>query len=53
MMTAYRNLGWRIENFPNAYDYYHNLITLPLNTRLSDEDQEYIIENYTDILEHR
>lgn len=43
MMTAYRNLGWDIEDFPNAYDYYHNLITLPLHTKLSDEDVEYVM----------
>lgn len=42
MMTAYKALGWDIKDFPNAYDYYHNLITLPLHTLLSDEDVEYI-----------
>ena len=49
MMTAYKNMGWDIKDFPNAYDYYHNLITLPLHTRLSDEDVAYIITNFTDI----
>ena len=44
MMTAYKNLGWDIKNFPNAYDYYHNLITLPLHTCLSDEDVKYVCE---------
>lgn len=44
MMTAYKNLGWDIEDFPNAYDYYHNLITLPLHTRLSDEDVDYVCD---------
>ena len=44
MMTAYQALGWDIKDFPNAYDYYHNLITLPLHTRLSDEDAEYVCE---------
>ncbi|MBE7003010.1 MAG: DegT/DnrJ/EryC1/StrS aminotransferase family protein [Ruminococcaceae bacterium] len=44
MMTAYKSLGWDIKDFPNAYDYYHNLITLPLHTKLSDEDVEYVIE---------
>ncbi len=44
MMTAYRTLGWDIKDFPNSYDYYHNLITLPLHTRLSDEDVEYVCE---------
>ena len=44
MMTAYRALGWDIKDFPNSYDYYHNLITLPLHTLLSDEDVEYVCE---------
>ena len=42
MMTAYKALGWDIRDFPHAYDYYHNLITLPLHTLLSDEDVEYV-----------
>ncbi len=41
MMTAYRVLGWDIQDFPNAYEYYHNLITLPLHIMLSDEDVKY------------
>lgn len=49
MMSAYKAMGWDIKDFPNAYDYYHNLITLPLHTRLSDEDVAYIITNFTDI----
>ena len=44
MMTAYKNMGWDIKDFPNAYDYFHNLITLPLHTLLSDEDVEYVLE---------
>lgn len=50
MMTAYRAYGWDINNFPNAYDYYHNLITLPLHTKLSDEDVEYVIENFINVV---
>lgn len=50
MMTAYKNLGWDIKDFPHAYDYYHNLITLPLHTKLSDEDVDYVIENYKKIV---
>ena len=42
MMTAYKALGWDIKDFPNAYDYYHNLISLPLHTRLSDEDVDWV-----------
>ena len=50
MMTAYKNLGWDIKDFPNAYDYYSNLITLPLHTLLTDEDVEYVIENYKEVV---
>ncbi len=42
MMTAYKKLGWDIADFPNSYDYYHNLVSLPLHTLLSDEDVEYV-----------
>ena len=51
MMTAYRELGWDIKDFPNAYEYYENLITLPLHTKLSDEDVEYVIENFREVVE--
>lgn len=44
MMSAYKVLGWDINDFPNTYDYYHNLITLPLHTLLSDADVNYICE---------
>lgn len=50
MMTAYKAYGWDIKDFPNAYDYYHNLITLPLHTKLSDQDVEYVIENFKHIV---
>ena len=50
MMTAYKAYGWKIEDFPNAYDYYRNLITLPLHTKLSDEDVEYVGEMFADIV---
>lgn len=50
MMTAYKELGWDIKDFPHAYEYYVNLITLPLHTKLSDEDVEYIIANYRDVV---
>ena len=46
MMTAYKNLGWDIKEFPNAYAYYENLITLPLHTKLSDEDVDYIVDQF-------
>ena len=50
MHTAYKKLGFRIEDFPNAYDYFKNEISLPLHTRLSDEDVEYIIDVYLSIV---
>ena len=50
MMTAYKAMGWDIKDFPNAYAYYENLITLPLHTKLTDEDVEYVIENFKDVV---
>ncbi len=50
MMTAYKALGYDIKDYPNAYEQYQNEITLPLHTRLTDEDVEYILDNYTDII---
>lgn len=44
MMTAYKKLGFDIKDYPNAYAQFANEITLPLNTRLSDEDVEYVVE---------
>lgn len=44
MMTAYKALGWDVKDFPNTYDYYHNLFTLPLHTLLSDEDVNFVCE---------
>ena len=51
LLTAYKNLGFDIENCPNAYNYYVKEITLPLHTRLSDEDVAVIIENFKEIVE--
>lgn len=50
MMTAYKQMGWDIKVFPNAYDYYSNLITLPLHTNLSDEDVNYVIKNFDEVV---
>lgn len=50
MMTAYKNLGFDIMDYPNAYAQYENEVTLPLHTRLSDEDIDYIISNFVDIV---
>jgi dTDP-4-amino-4,6-dideoxygalactose transaminase len=43
-MTAYKEMSGGIAQYPNAYDYYRNLITLPLHTLLSDSDVEYVCE---------
>ena len=50
MMTAYKNLGFDIADYPNAYDHYHNEVTLPLNTCMTDEQVEYVIENFVEII---
>ena len=50
MMTAYKNMGFDIKDFPNAYRMFENEITLPLNTRMTDEDVAYVIENFVDIV---
>lgn len=44
MMTAYKDMSGGIEKYPNAYDYYRNLISLPFHTRLSDDDAAYVCE---------
>ena len=51
MMTAYKNFGWDIKDFPNAFDYYRNVISLPLHTLLSDEDVEYVCDCLKDVLQ--
>lgn len=50
MMTAYKEMKWDIKDFPNAYDYYANLITLPLHTKLTDDDVDYVINNYKEVI---
>lgn len=50
MHTAYKKLGFDIKNYPNSYARYANEITLPLHTCLIDEEVNYIIEKYTEIL---
>lgn len=50
MMTAYKNLGFDIADYPNAYDHYRNEVTLPLNTCMTDEQVEYVIENFVKII---
>ena len=50
MMTAYKALGWDIRDFPNTYDYYRNLITLPFHTLLSDEDADYVCDTLRNVM---
>lgn len=50
MHTAYRNLGFDISNYPNAFKQFENEITLPLHTRLTDEEVDYIIKNYSEVV---
>ena len=50
MMTAYKSLGFDIKNYPNAFHLFENEITLPLHTRLTDEEVEYVITNFCDIV---
>ena len=50
MHTAYKKLGFDIADYPNAYSAYANEITLPLHTCLTDEDVEYVIKNYCEIV---
>lgn len=50
LLTAYKKLGFDINNYPNAYNHYKNEITLPLHTKLTDEEVDYIIEKYCEII---
>lgn len=52
LLTAYKNLGFDIKDYPNAYNHYKNEITLPLHTKLTDEEVDYIIENYRYVIEN-
>lgn len=51
LLTAYKNLGFHIDDYPNAYHQFENEITLPLHTLLTDEQVQYIIDHYTSILQ--
>ena len=50
LLSAYRNLGFNIKDYPNAYKMYSNEVTLPLHTKLSDEQVEYIIDSFNEVL---
>ena len=52
MMTAYKALGFDIKNYPNAYHLFENEVTLPLHTCLTDEEVEYVINNFVDIIKN-
>ena len=49
MLTAYKNLGFRIEDYPNAYRQFENEITLPLLTKLTDEEIVYVTEAFRNV----
>jgi dTDP-4-amino-4,6-dideoxygalactose transaminase len=51
MMTAYKQMGFDIKDFPNAYNLFVNEITLPLHTRLTDEEVEFVLTNFKDIIQ--
>lgn len=51
MLTAYKNMGFDIDEYPNAYHYFENTLTLPLHTKLSDEGVNYVIDSLKDIIE--
>lgn len=51
LLTAYKNLGFKMDDYPNAFAYYQNEITLPLYSRLTDEQVDYIIENTVKVLQ--
>lgn len=50
MMTAYKNLGFDINDYPNSYNQYKNEITLPLHTNMTDEQVDYVIKNFVEII---
>lgn len=52
MMTAYKEMGVDIKDYPNAYNLYKNAITLPLYSRLTDEDVDYIVSNFVDLIKN-
>ena len=52
MMTAYKTLGFDIKDYPNAFHLFENEITLPLHTKLTDEEVDYVISNFVDIIKN-
>ena len=50
MMAAYKNMGFDIKDYPNAYKRFENEITLPLHTKLTDEEVDYVIKQFSRIV---
>jgi dTDP-4-amino-4,6-dideoxygalactose transaminase len=50
MMTAYKRLGFNMDDYPNAYHFFENEITLPLYTKLTDEQVDYLLRNFKEII---
>jgi len=50
MLTAYKNMGFDVKDFPNAYNMYENEVTLPLHTLLTDDEVEYVAKTYKENL---
>ena len=50
MLTAYKNLGFKIEDYPNAFDMYKNEITLPLHTLISLDQVDYIVQTLKNLV---
>ncbi len=53
MLTAYRNLGFSIDDYPRAHDYYKNLVSLPLYSNLTKEEQEYVINSVISLVKSK
>ena len=51
MHSAYKNLGFKMEDYPNAFDMYKNEITLPLHTLLTDADIEYVVDRLEEAID--
>ncbi len=51
MMTAYRNMGFQIADYPHAYEMFRNEVTLPLHTKLTDEQAAYVISNFKSVIQ--
>ena len=51
LLTAYQNMGFKMEDYPNAYCFFENEVTLPLHGLLSDEYIDYIVQNYLEVIQ--